>query len=98
MLPHDPGAYSDRAGVHGPARSEAIGEVGKSELRQVDPVTGAVIRAVPLPNDYFGEGIAVVGDSIWRLTYRDGVAIEWDKESFYFAGGFPSGARLGSVS
>ena len=82
VLPHDPGAYSEGLEFDGPALYEATGEVGKSELRQVDPVTGAVIRAVPLPNDYNGEGIAVVGDSIWQLTYRDGVAIEWDKESF----------------
>lgn len=82
VMPHDPGAYSEGLEFDGPALYEATGEVGKSELRQVDPVTGAVIRAVPLPNDYFGEGIAVVGDSIWQLTYRDGVAIEWDKASF----------------
>lgn len=82
VVPHDPGAYSEGLEFDGPALYEATGEVGKSELRQVDPVTGTVIRAVPLPNDYFGEGIAVVGDSIWQLTYRDGVAIEWDKASF----------------
>lgn len=82
VVPHDPGAYSEGLEFDGPALYESTGEVGKSELRQVDPDTGAVIRAVPLPNDYFGEGIAVVGDSIWQLTYQDGVAIEWDKASF----------------
>lgn len=81
-VPHDPGAYSEGLEFDGPDLYEATGEVGKSELRQVDPQTGAVIRSVPLPNDYFGEGIAVVGESIWQLTYRDGVAIEWDKASF----------------
>jgi glutaminyl-peptide cyclotransferase len=82
VLPHDPGAYSEGLEFDGPALYEATGEVGKSELRQVDPVTGAVIRAVPLPDDYFGEGIAIVGDSIWQLTYRDDVVIEWDKATF----------------
>jgi glutaminyl-peptide cyclotransferase len=33
-------------------------------------------------NNYFGEGITVVGDRIWELTYRDGVAVEWDKRTF----------------
>lgn len=82
VVPHDPGAYSEGLEFDGPALYEATGEVGKSELRQVDPVTGDVIRATPLPPTYFGEGIAVVGESIWQLTYRDGVAIEWDKASF----------------
>ncbi|MGB5110599.1 MAG: glutaminyl-peptide cyclotransferase [Mycobacterium sp.] len=81
-MPHDPGAYSEGLEFDGPALYEATGEVGKSELRQIDPATGAVIRAVALPGDYFGEGIAVVGESIWQLTYKDGVAIEWDKATF----------------
>lgn len=81
-MPHDPGAYSEGLEFDGPALYEATGEVGKSELRQVDPVTGAVLRAAALPNDYFGEGIAIVGDSIWQLTYRDDIVIEWDKASF----------------
>lgn len=79
VMPHDPGAYSEGLEFDGPDLYEATGEVGKSELRQVDPATGAVLRAAPLPNDYFGEGIAIVGDSIWQLTYRDDVVIEWDK-------------------
>jgi len=41
-----------------------------------------VLRAAPLPPDFFGEGIAVVGDRIWQLTWKNGVAIEWDKASF----------------
>jgi glutamine cyclotransferase len=41
-----------------------------------------VIRSAPLPPDFFGEGLAVVGDKIWQLTWRNGVAIEWDKATF----------------
>jgi glutamine cyclotransferase len=37
---------------------------------------------VPLPNDWFGEGITVSGDRIWQLTWKDGVALEWDRASF----------------
>ncbi len=82
VVRHDSGAYSEGLEFDGPVLYEATGEQGRSELRQVDPVTGVVLRAVPLPGDYFGEGIAVVGDSIWQLTYADGVAIEWDRASF----------------
>ena len=38
-------------------------------------------RAVPIPDSYFGEGITVLGDRIWELTYRDGVGVEWDKRT-----------------
>lgn len=78
-MPHDPGAYSEGLEFDGPALYEATGEAGKSELRQIDPDTGAVLRSAPLPLDYWSEGIAIVGDTIWQLTYRDGVVLEWDK-------------------
>ncbi|SDE55657.1 Glutamine cyclotransferase [Mycolicibacterium neoaurum] len=78
-MPHDPGAYSEGLEFDGPALYEATGEVGKSQLRQIDPGTGAVLRSTALPDDYWSEGIAIVGDTIWQLTYRDGVILEWDK-------------------
>jgi glutamine cyclotransferase len=81
QIPHDPNAYTEGFELDGDTLYEATGLVGKSELRDVDLETGAVRRAVPLPSGYFGEGITVVGDRIWQLTYRDGVAIEWDKSS-----------------
>ncbi|MET0475177.1 MAG: glutaminyl-peptide cyclotransferase [Mycobacterium sp.] len=80
-IPHDPGAYTEGLEFDGPTLYESTGEWGTSGLRQVDPTTGKVLRDVPISPKYFGEGITVVGDRIWELTYRDGVAIEWDRES-----------------
>lgn len=78
-IPHDPEAYTEGFEIVGDTLYEATGLIGRSELRDVDPDTGAVRRSVPLPDNYFGEGITVVDDSIWQLTYQDGVAIEWDR-------------------
>ena len=78
-LPHDSTAYSEGLELDGAVLWEATGEAGQSQLRQLDPANGAVRRAVSLPNTYFGEGITVVNDRIWQVTYRDNVAIEWDK-------------------
>ena len=81
-VPHDPSAYTEGLEFDGPALYEGTGQAGESQLRELDPATGAVRRAVPIPGNYFGEGITVVGDQIWQLTYRDGVAIAWDKRTF----------------
>lgn len=81
-IPHDPAAYSEGLEFDGGALYEATGEETKSQLREVDPATGRVLRSVDLPPTYFGEGIAVVGDRIWQLTYQNNVAIEWDKATF----------------
>jgi glutaminyl-peptide cyclotransferase len=81
-IPHDPAAYTEGLEIDGPALYEATGMEGQSQLRELDPGSGALRRAVALPPDYFGEGITVLGDRIWQLTYQDGVAIEWDKHTF----------------
>jgi glutamine cyclotransferase len=80
-IPHDVGAYSEGLVADGAVLYEATGEFGRSQLRQVDPNTGAVIRSADLPPAYFGEGIAVVGDRIVQLLYQNDVALEWDKST-----------------
>ncbi|HET6737185.1 glutaminyl-peptide cyclotransferase [Mycobacterium sp.] len=79
VMPHDTAAYTEGLELDGSALYEGTGLAGQSQLRELDPASGAVRRAVAIPDNYFGEGITVVGDSIWELTYRDGVAVEWDK-------------------
>lgn len=81
-MPHDPAAFTEGLEVDGPRLYESTGLYGKSELRELDPATGEVLRSAPLAPDQFGEGIAVVGDRIWQLTWQNGVAIEWDKNTF----------------
>jgi glutamine cyclotransferase len=78
-VPHDPRAYSEGLELDGPALYESTGEAGNSQLREVDPTTGRVLRSADLPPTYFGEGITVVGEHIWQLTYQNGVVIEWDE-------------------
>jgi glutaminyl-peptide cyclotransferase len=79
QMPHDPYAFPEGFEINGANLYEGTGLVGHSQLRELDPATGALRRAVPLSPSYFGEGVTVVGDRIWQLTYRNGVAIEWDK-------------------
>jgi glutamine cyclotransferase len=80
-LPHDPTAFTQGFEIDGGTLYEGTGLEGRSQLRELDPQTGAVERSVPLPGHLFGEGITVVGDRIWQLTWRDGVVLEWDRAS-----------------
>jgi glutamine cyclotransferase len=87
-IPHDPGAFTEGFEIDASAPGndsalyESTGLPGRSELRELDPATGAVRRAAALPGSLFGEGITVVGPHIWQLTWQDGVAIEWDAATF----------------
>jgi glutaminyl-peptide cyclotransferase len=81
-VPHDTDAFTEGLEIDGGALYESTGLPGRSQLRELDPATGAVRRAAALPGPLFGEGITVVGPRIWQLTWQDGVAIEWDAATF----------------
>jgi glutaminyl-peptide cyclotransferase len=77
--PHDPAAFTQGLELVDGVLYEGTGLEGESTLRATDPDTGAVRRQTALPDDLFGEGITVVGDTIWQLTWQDGVAIRRDR-------------------
>lgn len=81
-VPHDTSAFTQGLEFDGAALYETTGLAGQSQLRELDPATGAVRRSASLPGGYFGEGMTAVGDRIWQVTYRDGVAINWDAKTF----------------
>jgi glutaminyl-peptide cyclotransferase len=78
-LAHDPAAFTEGFELDGGVLYEGTGLAGSSQLRELDPATGKVRRAVDVPNGYFGEGVTVVGDRIWQLTYDEGKAVQWDR-------------------
>lgn len=61
---------------------ESGGLYGQSLLRQVDLVTGESLREVALAPQYFAEGLALVDDRLIQLTWREGVALVYDKDTF----------------
>ena len=61
---------------------ESTGLYGNSSLRQVDPVSGEVLRMIMLDEEYFGEGITVVNQSIYMLTWKSEKALVFDINSF----------------
>jgi glutaminyl-peptide cyclotransferase len=77
--PHDPTAFTEGFEIDGGVLYEGTGLEGKSTLRVTDQETGRVRERISLPHNMFGEGITVVGDTIWQLTWRDGVAIKRDR-------------------
>ncbi len=87
---HDPSAYTQGLVMLDGALFESTGREGESQLRELDPATGEVLRSVDLPADVFGEGLAATDDGrLIQLTWLDGVAYEWDPTTFERTGEFP---------
>jgi glutaminyl-peptide cyclotransferase len=78
-IPHDPTAFTQGLELVDGVLYEGTGLEGESSIRAVDPESGDVTQKVDLPADLFGEGITVSGDTIWQITWQDGIAIRRDR-------------------
>lgn len=81
-LPHDPRAFTQGLLISGGAFYESTGMQGQSSLRHVEIETGKVLRRVDLGQQYFGEGLAQVGDQLIQLTWTTGKALVYNLLDF----------------
>ncbi|PDH27082.1 MAG: hypothetical protein CND01_02970 [Marine Group II euryarchaeote MED-G34] len=78
---HDSEAFTQGLEMHNGLLYESTGLYGHSSLREIDPLSGQVIRQTELDESLFAEGITIVGDNIVMLTWKEGVALVFDIES-----------------
>ena len=88
VRPHDPGAYTQGLLLYDGFLYESTGRNGESTLRKVDPATGEVLQSVNIPEEYFAEGLALVGDKLIQLTWHEGVAFVYNLDTFEQTGTF----------
>ncbi|MGA2181454.1 MAG: glutaminyl-peptide cyclotransferase [Bryobacteraceae bacterium] len=69
VYPHDPGAFTQGLEYHDGFLYEGTGLEGHSTLRKVELETGKVLRETRLSSEYFGEGITVLHNQIFQLTW-----------------------------
>jgi glutamine cyclotransferase len=58
---------------------EGTGEYGRSQLLHTDLATGKVLQSKKLQKNEFGEGITVLGDKIYQLTWLEGKLHIYDR-------------------
>ena len=61
---------------------EGTGEYGSSRLQYTDMATGKSTVVATLPKEQFGEGITLLGDRIYQLTWQNGVMHIYDRKNF----------------
>src|SRR5665647_2171326 len=79
--PHDRHAYTQGLVYDEGFFYEGTGKPGQSSLRKVEPETGKVISQVNLDGSLFGEGVALLGDRIYQLTWTTKVGFVYDKKT-----------------
>jgi glutamine cyclotransferase len=80
--PHDPDAYTQGLIFDNGQLLESTGRNGKSSLRRVDLQTGKVLQQVVVPEEYFAEGIALLQEKIYQLTWQHQLCFVYDHQTF----------------
>jgi glutamine cyclotransferase len=80
--PHDRAAFTQGLQYVDGVLYEGTGQNGQSGLRKVKLETGQVLQHRPLDRKYFGEGITVLGDQIFQLTWQSEIGFVYDKATF----------------
>jgi glutamine cyclotransferase len=80
--PHDPNAFTQGLLFDGDQLIEGTGLYGESTLRRVELITGEVVQQIALPEQYFGEGVAMIDNRLYQLTWQEGTGFIYDKATF----------------
>ena len=80
--PHDISSYTQGLEFYKGNLYESTGQYGESKIRQVDYKSGDIVRNIDLNDTYFGEGLSVLNDKIYQLTWKEGRGLVYDINRF----------------
>lgn len=88
-LSHDTSYFTEGLEFYDSTLLESTGNYGKSKLVQYEPKTKQILKELKLDNKYFAEGITVLKDTLYQLTYKEEVVLVYDAKTFKKIGELP---------
>lgn len=82
VFPHDPAAFTQGLVYRDGFLYEGTGLNGRSSLRKVRLETGEVVQHADLSGEFFGEGIAIVGNKVFQLTWQSHIGFVYNLADF----------------
>lgn len=79
--PHDPKAYTQGLEFNEGVLYESTGKKGASTLRKVNYQTGEILQKVDLDKTVFGEGITILNDKLYQLTWQSGIGYVYNPDN-----------------
>ncbi len=89
--PHDIKSYTQGLEFHNGELYESTGQYGESKLRKVNYKTAEVLKNINLSNQYFGEGLTILNDKLYQLTWRENTGFIYDVNTLEKTGTFKYG-------
>jgi len=80
--PHNINSFTQGLLYHEGFLFEGTGKNGQSSLSKINLDDGEVLMSKNLSQRYFGEGIEIVGEKIYQLTWQSHLVFVYDKSSF----------------
>jgi len=77
-IPHDAEAFTQGLAFHEGALYESTGLRGRSSVRVLNATTGAVTRRRAVSDEHFAEGLTVLGDRVFQITYQTHTCFVYD--------------------
>jgi glutamine cyclotransferase len=81
-LPHDTSSFTQGLEFYNGTLIESTGNWGKSKLIQHDFSNGKILKQLSLDPKFFGEGVTVLNDTIYQLTYKEKVVLVYSAKDF----------------
>jgi glutamine cyclotransferase len=88
VYPHDPDAFTQGLVFSDGKLLESTGEEGRSTLRRVDLDSGQILKKVDLAPQYFGEGMTVLNNKVYQVTWQHQIGFIYDYQTFERLGQF----------
>ena len=80
--PHDTEAFTQGLVIHNGVLYESTGQNGQSWIGIIDINTGKPDKKVELDEKYFGEGITILNNKVYQLTYKTKVGFVYDLKTW----------------
>lgn len=80
--PHDITSYTQGLEFYNDTLYESTGQLKESKLRKIDYKTGKVIKNIDLGDDYFGEGLTILNNKVFQLTWQNDIGFVYDVNTF----------------
>jgi glutaminyl-peptide cyclotransferase len=81
-LPHDTAAFTQGLEFYKGSLIEGTGNYGFSRLFRKELATGKILKEVKLDSALFGEGITILRDTIYQLTWREHIVNVYSAADF----------------
>ena len=80
--PHDITSYTQGLEFYNDTLYESTGQLKESKLRKLEYKTGKVIKNIDLADEYFGEGLTILNNKVFQLTWQKGTGFVYDVNTF----------------